>query len=125
MGGSPLALRDFRLFIGGRFFAGLALQIQSVAIGWYLYEATNDPLVLGYAALAIFVPIAILTLPAGDIADRADRRHILGAAHAVQALCAALCLALVLAHEKQPWEFYAVLALSGVARAFSGPAQNS
>ena len=125
MSGSPLALRDFRLFIGGRFFAGLALQIQSVAIGWHLYAATGDPLVLGYAALSVFLPIAALTLPAGDVADRVDRRLILGAAHAVQALCAALFLSLVLTETKHAWAFYAVLALSGAARAFSGPAQQS
>jgi len=123
--GSPLRLRDFRLFLGGRFFAGLALQIQSVAIGWHLYAATGDPLVLGYAALSVFLPIAVLTLPAGDVADRVDRRLILGAAHAVQAACAALFLYLVLLDEKHVWAFYAVLALSGAARAFSGPAQQS
>ena len=125
MSDSPLALRDFRLFLGGRFFAGLAMQIQSVAIGWHLYSATGDALVLGYAALSVFVPIAVLTLPAGDIADRVDRRRILGAAHAVQATCAAFFLYLVLLDEKQVLAFYGVLALSGAARAFSGPAQQS
>ena len=118
-------MRDFRLFLGGRFFAGLALQIQTVAIGWHLYEATGNPLVLGYAGLATFLPVAILTLPAGDVADRVDRRLILGAAHAVQSICAALFLYLVLHEQKQVWAFYAVLALSGAARAFSGPAQQS
>jgi MFS family permease len=125
MSGSPLALRDFRLLLGGRFFAGLALQIQTVAIGWHLYEATGDPLALGYAGLAAFFPVAILTLPAGDVADRVDRRLILGAAHAVQSLCAALFLYLVLHGEQHLWAFYGVLALSGAARAFSGPAQQS
>src|SRR6185369_11967237 len=125
MSGSPLALRDFRLFLGGRFFASLALQIQTVAISWHLYEATGNPLVLGYAGLAAFLPVAALTLPAGDVADRVDRRWILGAAHAVQALCAALFLYLVLHDQKTVWAFYAVLALSGAARAFSGPAQQS
>jgi MFS family permease len=122
---SPLALRDFRLFLGGRFFAGLAMQMQSVAIGWYLYDVTRDPLTLGYAALALFLPIALLTLPAGDVADRRDRRHILGAAHAVQSVCAALFLYLVVAQTVLTWPFYSVLAISGAARAFSGPAQQS
>jgi MFS family permease len=122
---SPLARVDFRLFLGGRFFAGLAMQMQSVAIGWYLYDVTGDPLALGYAALAIFVPIALLTLPAGDVADRRDRRHVLGAAHVVQSACAALFLYLVVVHTTDTWPFYAVLALSGTARAFSGPAQQS
>jgi MFS family permease len=122
---SPLAVHDFRFFLGGRFFAGLAMQMQSVAIGWYLYDVTRDPLTLGYAALAVFLPIVLLTLPAGDIADRRDRRHILGAAHAVQSACAALFVYLVATKTLETWPFYAVLALSGAARAFSGPAQQS
>jgi MFS family permease len=113
------------LFLGGRFFAGLAMQMQSVAIGWYLYDATGNPLVLGYAALAVFLPIAFFTLPAGDVADRVDRRRILGVAHVVQALCAALFLYLVVVKTTGVAPFYAVLALSGTARAFSGPAQQS
>jgi MFS family permease len=99
--------------------------MQGVAIGWYLYDLTRDPLVLGYAALAIFLPIALFSLPGGDVADRADRRHILGAAHIVQSACAALFLYLVIARTAQTGPFYAVLALSGSARAFSGPAQQS
>jgi MFS family permease len=122
---SPLAVRDFRLFLGGRFFAGLAMQMQSVAIGWYLYDATGNPLVLGYAALAVFLPIALFTLPGGDVADRVDRRRILGTAHVVQSVCAALFLYLVVVQTTDVAPFYAVLALSGAARAFSGPAQQS
>ncbi len=120
-----LALRDFRLFLGGRFFSTLAMQMQSVAIGWYLYDLTGDPLVLGYAGLAVFVPIALFTLPGGDVSDRVDRRRILSAAHLVQAVCAALFLALVAARALETWPFYAALALSGTARAFSAPAHQS
>ena len=129
MGTDPISgvlqVRDFRLFLGGRFFASLALQMQSVAIGWYLYDLTGDPMVLAYAGLSVFVPIALFTLPGGDVADRVDRRFILGAAHLVQAVCAALLVVLATAKTAQPWPFYGVLALSGAARAFSGPAMQS
>jgi MFS family permease len=125
LGAHVLGVRDFRLYIGGRFFAAAALQIQSVAIGWYLYDLTGDPMVLGYAGLAVFVPIALFTLPAGDVADRADRRAILGGAHLVQAVCAALLVALTAFRAAEAWPFYGVLALSGTARAFSHPAVSS
>ena len=129
MGTDPISgvlrVRDFRLFLGGRFFASLALQMQSVAIGWYLYDLTGDPMVLAYAGLSVFVPIALFTLPGGDIADRLDRRYILGAAHLVQTTCAALLVFVTAFPIKAPWPFYAVLALSGAARAFSGPAMQS
>ena len=116
--------RDFRLLLAGRFCAGLALQMQAVAVGWYLYDHTGDPLSLAYAGLAVFLPIALFTLPGGDAADRFDRRRILAAAHLVQAACAGLFVALTVSAAAN-WLFYAVLALSGMARAFSGPAVHS
>src|SRR6185503_2724805 len=84
-----LRARDFGLFLGGRVFSVLAAQMQWVAVGWYLYDLTGDPMTLGWAGLAAFVPIALLTLPSGDLADRIDRRWLLGAAHLIQASGAA------------------------------------
>jgi MFS family permease len=120
-----LGLRDFRLYLGGRFFAALSQQMLAVAIGWYLYDLTGDPLTLGYAGLAIFLPIAIFTLPGGDLADRTDRRRILFVAHLVQAVCAALLAWLAATRTSAIWPFYAALALSGTARAYSAPAVQS
>ena len=88
-------MTDFRLFLSGRFVSVLAAQMQWVAVGWYLYELTGDPMTLAFAGLASFVPIAVLTLPAGDLADRIDRRWILGVAHLIQASGAAFLLFLV------------------------------
>lgn len=116
--------RDFLLLLGGRFFANLAMQMQAVAVGWYLYDLTGDPLVLAYAGLAVFVPVVLLTLPGGDLADRADRRLILGAMHFVQAACGVAFVFLIL-EKAGALPFYAVLAVSGAARALSGPAVQS
>src|SRR5262245_17544364 len=120
-----LKLRDYRLYLGGRFFAAMSQQMLAVAIGWYLYDLTGNPLVLGYAGLAIFLPIAVFTLPGGDVADRHDRRKILALAHLVQAICSAILVWLAATRTAAPWPFYAVLALSGTARAFSAPAVQS
>jgi len=99
--------------------------MQAVAIGWYLYDLTGEAMVLAYAGLSIFIPIALFTLPGGDLADRVDRRRILTAAHLVQAVCAGILVVLAANRNSHPAAFYAVLALSGTARAFSGPAQPS
>ncbi|HUP31105.1 MAG TPA: MFS transporter [Usitatibacter sp.] len=120
-----LRMRDFGLFLAGRFVSVLAAQMQWVAIGWYLYDLTGNPLTLAFAGLASFVPIAILTLPAGDLADRIDRRYLLGAAHLFQAAAAALLLVLVAVHTVVIWPFYAALVISGCTRAISGPASKS
>jgi MFS family permease len=120
-----LRQRDFGLFLGGRFASVLAAQMQWVANGWYLYDLTGDPMTLGWAGLAAFLPIAVLTLPAGDLADRVDRRWILGVAHFIQALAAALLLVLVALKTDVTWPFYCALVLSGSTRALAGPASKS
>ncbi len=117
--------RDFGLFLGGRFFAVLASQMQSVAVGWTLYDLTGDPMALGWGGLAAFLPVAAFTLPAGDLADHLDRRRILGAAHLLQAAAAGLLLYIAAAGITATWPFYVALALTGTTRALSGPAQKS
>ena len=99
--------------------------MQSVAIGWYLYDRTGEAMALAYAGLAVFLPIALFTLPGGDVADRVDRRWILGTAHLAQATGSMLLVVLTWARTEETWPFYAVLALAGTARAFSGPAVQS
>jgi MFS family permease len=121
---SVLRLRDFRLFLTGRFLGTLGTQIQSVAVGWQVYEITKSPLALGFVGLAQFLPMVILLLPAGDIADRVDRRIVIAGSYFLQAVSVALLIVLtwtgIGAHAI--WPFYLVLVLFGTARAFAGPA---
>jgi MFS family permease len=117
--------RDFVTYLGSRFFATTAMQVLSVAVGWQIYAIARDPLALGLVGLAQFVPMFLLTLPAGDISDRVDQRLIYALALAVNAACGLVLVLLSLAHVSVTWPFYAVLALFGAARGFSGPAGSS
>ena len=63
---------NFVFYQGARFFIILALEMQSVAVGWQVYEITNRPLDLGYVGLAQFLPGFVLFLFAGHAADRFD-----------------------------------------------------
>ena len=74
---SVLKYRDYRLFLLARLLVTAAIQIQSVAVGYQVYELTSDPLQLGFVGLAQFLPMLALILPAGDLADRFNRRTIL------------------------------------------------
>lgn len=118
-------LRDFRFYISGRFLGTLGMLIQSVAVGWQVYDITESPLALGYVGLAQFLPIVLLTLPAGDIADRIDRRIIVAGAGLLEAAAAGWLILLTLTHSGDVTWFYAALALFGCARAFMGPASRS
>jgi MFS family permease len=117
--------RDLPSFIGSDLLSTLAMQVQSVAIGWQVYDIERTPLALGLVGLCQFVPMFLLTLPAGELADRLDQRRVLAAAQVVQALCSAafiLC-SLLSAHRALP--FYVVLVLFGAAKGFSEPADQS
>ena len=117
--------RDLRFFVTSRFIATVAVQVQSVAIGWQIYDMERTPLALGLAGLCQFVPMFLLTLPAGDMADRFNQRRVYGLAAGLQAACSALFLALTLLTPHTAWPFYVVLILFGAARGFAGPSGQS
>jgi MFS family permease len=68
--------------------------MQSVAVGWQVYEITKRPLDLGYVGLAQFAPGFVLFLFAGHAADLFDRRKLLTWCYAGYGLCSALLLAI-------------------------------
>jgi MFS family permease len=113
--------RDFTFFLAARFLATLAVQMQTVAVGWQVYSVTRDPLDLGLVGLSQFLPFVLLTLPAGHVADNHDRRRILAACFALEALCALLLLAFAARGLDSARPVFAVMVLFGVARAFAMP----
>lgn len=120
-----LGIRDLRLFLSCRFLSGLGMNMQTVAVGWQVYDITGDPLALGYVGLAVFLPMALLTLPAGEIADRIDRRLVLAGSYIGEMASSLLLLALTLSGTRDVSLFYGALALFGAARAFVLPTQQS
>ena len=129
---SPWGLRDFRLLWAGRVAAVLAIQIQSSALLWQVYEiARRDhpvaeaSLYLGLVGLAQFIPMLALTLPAGEMADRRDRRLTVAASIAVEGLCAVAFLAMALHGAPPLWGLLAVACLFGACRAFLAPASQA
>jgi MFS family permease len=119
---SPFTVPDFRFYLGMRLFSSLAIQMQSVAVGWQVYDMTHSPLALGFVGLAQFLPVFGFSLLAGHVADRFDRRLILLACLSLQLLCTALLLATVYSGSHRTAPIYGILVLFGVARAFSAPA---
>ena len=72
-----LKVRDFRLFLTFRFFTTIAFQMQSIIVGWQMYELTRDPLALGLIGLAEALPNIAVVLYAGHAADRYNRKRII------------------------------------------------
>src|SRR5271156_344290 len=112
---------SFLLFQTARFCIVLATEMQSVAVGWQVYEITKRPLDLGLVGLAQFLPGILLFLGSGHIADRYDRRRLVVACYAAFAGGSALLLFAAIHHTHSVYPIYAVLILIGVVRAFNGP----
>src|ERR1700730_4326888 len=112
---------NFVSYTLARFFIVVALEMQSVAVGWQLYEITKRPLDLGYVGLAQFLPGFVLFLFAGHAADLFDRRKLLMWCYTGYGLCSALLLAISWDAPHSVHLIYAVLALVGVSRSFSFP----
>lgn len=104
-----------------RFFIVVALEMQSVAVGWQVYEITRRPLDLGYVGLAQFAPGFVLFLVAGHAADLLDRRKLLMWCYGGYGLCSALLLAISWRPPQSVHLIYVVLVLVGVSRSFSFP----
>lgn len=117
--------RSFACYLSSRVLGTLGVQMQSVAIGWQVYEITGSLFDLGLIGLAQFAPFLVLILLAGHVADRYDRRRIILWCLVAQFLCGALLLAFTQSGSRMVWPVFAILVLYGSARAFMMPASQA
>lgn len=73
--------QTFAWFLCARSSSTVAYQMLSVAVGWHMYALSGSPFFLGLVGLAQFLPMFLLTLVVGHVADRYDRRMILRTCH--------------------------------------------
>ncbi|HZO36897.1 MAG TPA: MFS transporter [Solirubrobacteraceae bacterium] len=118
-------MRDFRLWWLAALGMVLSLQMLEVVIGWQLYAQHHSALLLGWVGLAEFLPLVILALPAGHLADRAPRRLIF-AGSLMMGVGIGLGLA-ALSHSgnTSEWPYLALAAAAGCAMAIGNPASRA
>jgi MFS family permease len=122
---TAFAYPSFRFFQSARFISVTSAEMQSVAIGWQLYALTGRPFDLGLAGLMQFLPGVLLVPITGRAADCLRREKILRLCFLGAMLCNCILLALGASHQVTAANLYLVLLLSGVVRAFMGPASQS
>jgi MFS family permease len=121
---AALRLREYRLYLFGSLAISIGSNMQSVAIGWELYERTGSAMALAWVGLVQALPIMLLALPSGQLADRLDRRWIVLAGVMVMAL-ASLGLAIASQmHAPVGW-MYTMLLVGAIGRAFFWPASQA
>lgn len=125
---SPLAGRiaftypGFGLFLTARLFTVACVEMQSIAVGWQIFQITHKPFDLGLVGLMQFVPGVLLFLVSGQTADRFPRRRVLIFCYAGYAVCSALLFLITLHGVRSVHQIYAVMVLVGIVRSFNGPA---
>ena len=103
--------------------AGLQ-QMQAVAVGWDMYERTGSVLALAWIGVAQFLPVMLLFLPAGQIADRFDRRLVMVASQATFA-CGAVGLSVSALLQADPMWIFGFLFITGIGNVLNRPSRDA
>lgn len=122
---APFRSRDFSLLWFGSFVSQAGSQMHVVAVSWQVYELTKNPLSLGAIGVARIVPLVLLALGSGVLADALDRRKLMLFSQLAMMLCAA---ALAIASSLgivTVWWIYIITALSSAASTLGNPARQA
>ena len=121
---AALRFLDFRLLLTGRFITSFGNEMLSFAIAWELWLRTHKAFSLGLVGLVQVIPVILLSLPAGHVADQYNRRRIVLIAQLSMGMCA-LGLAFLSYTQGSLVLVYLCLFGIGVARAFNDPASST
>ncbi len=119
-----LRYRDFRFLLVGQFITSFGSQMVSFGIGWQLWLRTHNELALGLVGLVQIIPVVLISMPAGHVADHYNRKRIVLYAQLLLAACS-LGLALLAFAEGSLFLIYLCLFGIGVARSFYQPAAST
>jgi MFS family permease len=117
--------RNYRLFFGGQAISLIGTWMQQVAQGWLVFQLTNDPLWLGFVAVAQFAPVIVLGLFGGILADHLPKRKILIATQTASMILAFVLFGLTATHLVQVWHVMVLAALLGVVNSIDMPTRQS
>ena len=117
--------RNFVLYALGQFTSRLGDWIELTAVSWILYELTNSPFLLGLSGVFRALPVIVLGLFGGAIADRVPRRPLLMFTESAMLIASLVVGLLALSGELQFWHLYILNVFSGTLSAFSVPARQA
>jgi MFS family permease len=117
--------RNYRLFFGGQGISLIGTWMQSVAQSWLVLQLTGDPFVLGIVAAFQFLPVLVLGLFGGLIADQLPKRRTMLVTQAFAMLMSFLMFGLTVTNTVQVWEVLAIALLIGVRNAVDLPTRQA
>jgi len=117
--------RNYRLWFGGQMTSLFGTWMQSVALGFLVFELTKSPAFLGYVGFAAGLPTWIFMLMAGVVADRVPRRRVMIVTQTVEMILAFIAAALVFTGAIRPWQIILLAFGFGTANAFDAPSRQA
>jgi MFS family permease len=122
---AALKHRNFRLFFVGQLVSLTGSWMQITAQSWLVYQLTNSKVLLGTVAAVGSLPMLVLSVWGGSVADRHPKRTVVCWTQAGMMVLAFVFAALVGFRLVQPWHILVLAALGGVAMAFDMPARQA
>src|ERR1700727_1475017 len=104
-----------------RICSTLSFQMAAVAVGWQVYALTHSTFALGMVGLVQFLPMLLLTLLVGHVADRFNRKTIISICQTLECLTLSTLAISSYLHRLHPAGIYCAVAAIGAARAFEAP----
>lgn len=120
-----LTYRDFRLFWAGNVISVAGTQMRQAAVAWQVYVLTHSAVALGVLGLVRVVPIILLSVVGGVVADRFDRRKLLLATQVVLLAVSVSLAAVTYTGLVSIWTVYGLVALGTAAVSFDNPARQA
>jgi MFS family permease len=117
--------RNFRLFLGGQMISLIGTWMQSVAQSWLVYRLTGSPVLLGAVGFANQIPVFMLSVFGGTVADRFNRRYVVIATQVSSMILALTLATLTFTGIVQVWHILTLATLLGMVNAFDIPARQS
>ncbi len=117
--------RNFRLYWLGQAVSNIGNWMQVVALGWFILQLTGSPIALGLLGLTQFLPILLLSLAGGILADRFLRLHLLMVTQSAAMALAFILTILTLMGKPPLWSLLLIAALSAAITAIDNPARQA
>jgi len=122
---AALSSRSYRIYLGGQSLANTGSWMQAIAQDWLIFSLTHSSTAVGVTMALQFLPMLLLGLHAGAVADRLPRRRILLTTQTLNALATGTLAAITIAGAVRAADVYAFALLSGVIFAFDVPARQA
>jgi len=117
--------RNYRLFFGGQLVSVIGTWMQQVALGWLVYQLSNSAFTLGAVRFLSAIPVTLLTLVGGAMADRVEKRRIVIMTESTAMVLAFVLATLVYLHVVKIWHIALLGLLEGITDAFDIPTRQS